>query len=328
MSMFQTQYLLTAVLFFTFVSNSLAQEARVTHFERELGYLVEIWPGDYDNQEQVSLDARAYDVDETELPRFHAKVMRLTMPALGDSVFYIEKRNNDDPSNIHSRHVYSAIADDKIRAIRLNAYKVTSKGAEKDVSKLRKRELERLSGCDILLRRDGYSFVGQTEPSQCTELDKRGTHVERYMRISAEQYSFNDRRVSPSGSYVADFKPRTMQRARWFACMIDVPKDTPNLSNHTQHYIKIHDQGGQFLFTHPDGRELVLIMRNTWSYGMQRKTFFIGVFEGSTSGKLLVYSWGQPGSDRIGMNPGYVRIQCDLDTPKNIELQQRLRTES
>jgi len=328
MNILWKQLSLVTVLFLLFISNAFAQEKGATYIERDLYYLSAVWPGDYDNQEQVSIDARAYDLDEAELPRFHALVARLTMPSLGDYVFYVEKRRNDDPNRIHSRHVYNASAEIDNKTIRLSAYRVKSKSSKKDISTLRKRQLERLTGCDILLRRDGYDLVGQTESTGCFEPDNKNTYIERFMRISADQYSFNDRRVGANGEYVSNFMPRNMLRARWFACMVDVPKDTLGKADHTQHYTKLHDQGGQFAFTHPDGRELILAMRNLWSFGMQRKTFFIGVFEDTITSRPLVYSWAQPGSDRIGINPGYLRIQCDLDTPENVELQKGIRLET
>lgn len=328
MNMLRKQFALATILFLSFISNIFAQEKGSTFIERDLYYLSAVWPGDYDNQEQVSIRARAYGVDEAELPRFHAVVTRLMMPSLGDYVFYVEKRRIGDPNRIHSRHVYKASAEINNKSIRLSAYRVASSGSEESITTLRKRQLEQLKGCDILLRRDGYDLVGQTESTGCSELDNKNTYIERFMRISDEQYSFNDRRVGSNGEYLSDFTPRNMERARWFACMVDVPKDTVGKANHTQHYIKLHDQGGEFTFTHPDGRKLILLMRNTWSFGMQRKTFFIGVFEGVVTSRPLVYAWGQPGSDRIGMNPGYLRIQCDLDTPENVELQKALRLET
>lgn len=37
---------------------------------------------------------------------------------------------------------------------------------------------------------------------------------------------------------------------------------------------------------------------------------------------------GEPGADRIGFNPEWIRVQCGLDTPKNIALQHGLRRDS
>jgi len=325
--------------------NLSAQETGYTYIERELHYLMKLWPGDYDNQEQVSFDARAA-VEPGENARFHALVKVIELPELGEHVLYLEETRGDDAGKVYRQRVYALSADEQHKAIRVKSYRIENAVdfTAEAVTNLNTKSLSLLEGCDLLLRRDSDSFAGQLESQRCddggsSDLDQHQDQytsqdaglLERHVRISADLYSFNDRRVSAEGkvlSSVANFSPRKLKRARWFACMVDVPKKTPMLSNHTQHYIKIHDQGGQFDFTHPDGRELTLLMRNTWSYGMQRETFFIGIFEGGATGKLVVYSWGTPGADRIGMNPGYIRIQCDLDTPENVKMQHGLRVDS
>jgi len=313
-----------------------AQETGYTPTERELNYLMKIWPGDYDNQEQVSFDARARQETADQQPRFHALIHRLELPSLGPNMLYIEERENDDSEKLTYQRLYALSADEDEKAVRVKTYRLKSEdkfqAAGRDLTELSKIKAGYASyqeGCDMLLRRDGESLTGETQPGRCK--NGEDSFLTRHIRMSKTQYSFKEKQTDKDSkvlSAVADFRPRNMKRARWFACMIDVPKDTPGRANHTQHYMKIHDQGGSFAFTHPDGRDMTLLMRNTWSYGMQRETFFIGVLEGDVTGKTLVYSWGMPGQDRIGVNPGYIRIQCDLDTPENVKLQKALRSES
>lgn len=320
-----------------YASGVAAQETGFTPQERELHYLFKMWPGDYDNQEQVSFDARARGEAVADQPRVHGVVRAIDLPSLGEYVLYSEEREGDDPAKTRLRQIYVLSADEEARAVRVKSYAFKAPqrwrsvvGPEDSLAKVRARDLVFLEGCDILLRRDGESHAGAMEEASCRDGVDDG-YRERHIRISEDYYSTKDRLTNERGEEIdaiAGARARNMKRARWFACMVDVPKDIPGRSNYTQHYIKIHDQGGAFSFTHPDGREMTLLMRNTWSYGMQRETFFIGVFEGDASGKLLVYGWGMPGADRIGVNPGYVRIQCDLDTPENVALQKGLREES
>ncbi len=313
-----------------------AQETGATYIERELDYLMKVWPGDYDNQEQISFDARAQFEQELGQGRFHAFVAPVSSTDLGKSLLYVEKSMDGDLKSIYEQRVYSLEPDEAQKAIRATAYRFSGSNdvsaqirASKSPLKVKRSNLELLEGCDVLFRRDDMSFVGATLPGACNDAEHSG-YLTRSIKVSEGLFSFNDARylTQSSAPVTSTVTPRLMRKARWFACMVDVPKDTPMRSNHTQHYIKIHDQGGSFAFTHPDGREMALLMRNTWSYGMHRETFFIGVFEGGVDGKLLVYSWGAPGADRVGMNPGYIRIQCDLDTPENVRLQEGLREDS
>jgi len=317
------------------VMPAIAQETGFTPMERELQYIMKTWPGDYDNQEQASFDARARQEPQADQPRFHAVVHPLKLPALGKHVLYIEDRENDDLEKLSHQRLYVLSADESENAVRVKSYKLKSgdrfQAAGRDLTKLSKIKTDHAvyqEGCDMLIRRDGETHKGETRTGKCKEGD---TYLKRHVSLSKTGYSFKEKHTDEKGvliNAIADYRARNMKRARWFTCMIDVPKEIPGRSNHTQHYMKIHDQGGSFPFTHPDGRDMTLLMRNTWSYGMQRETFFIGVLEGDVSGKTLVYSWGMPGQDRIGVNPGYVRIQCDLDTPENVKLQKGLRSES
>ncbi len=307
-----------------------AQETGFSPIERELAYLMHIWPGDYDNQEQVSFDERAQGKSTLNHIRVHTKVTKIEKPKLGKNVLYIEEYHKNDPLNKQYHWFYSLSADEESTAVRASVYllkntaqlKLLSKNPT-ELAKIRVKDLAHLKGCDFLIRRDAYIHHGIMENGNCMS-GKEKENFNRQIQISKTTFSI----LHTTGNSEENTHWWKMIRARWFACMVDVPKDTPGRANHTQHYIKIHDQGGTFSFTHPDGRDMTLLMRNTWSYGMQRETFFIGVLEGDVNGPTLVYAWGEPGTDRIGMNPGYIRIQCDLDTKRNVNLQKGLREES
>lgn len=321
---------------FVLPQTSFAEEADWSYLDRELEYLMMIWPGDFDNQEQISLDQNSAAGQIQGQGRFHAVVTPVKNSDLGDNAVYLEISMDGDLNKIYQQRVLILTPDKTANAIRATSYVIKNAsdylgaGRQSDkLSQLQKRDLNEIKGCDILLRRDDDSFYGENDPQTCAAEEQQG-HLKRSFSISANNFSFNDERTTKQSNEVlsSTIMPRKMRRARWFACMIDVPKNTPNKSDHTQHYIKIHDQGGTYGFTHPDGRAMTLLMRNTWSYGMQRETFFIGVLDGDVNGKTLVYAWGTPGSDRIGVNPGFVRIQCDLDQPGILELQQGLRPDS
>ena len=65
-----------------------AQERRYTLMERELEYLMELWPGDFDNREQLMFDrdARKTSLETGQHMRLHAQIRRVDVPAFGDYV--------------------------------------------------------------------------------------------------------------------------------------------------------------------------------------------------------------------------------------------------
>ena len=328
--------LLLILVWVASAQTSFAEEADLNYLNRELQYLMSIWPGDFDNQEQISLDQNAAAGHKQGQGRFHAVVTPVKNSELGSNLLYLELSMDGVLDKIYAQRVLSLNPDTASKAIRITSYAIKSaseyQGAGHKPEKLmplQKSDLIKITGCDILLRRDDDGFYGESDPESCTDHEQQ-QKLKRSIRVTPNNFSFNDERTTQDTNEIlsSTIMPRKMRRARWFACMIDVPKNTPDKSDHTQHYIKIHDQGGTYDFTHPDGRAMTLLMRNTWSYGMQRETFFIGVLDEDINGKTLVYAWGTPGSDRIGVNPGFVRIQCDLDKPGIHELQQGLRPDS
>jgi len=303
-------------------------EKKYSLMERELDYLLTFWPGEYDNAEQLFFDET---VGKTEVKqgrhlRMHSYVELISLPAFGPSAIYLEEYRNDNPAEVNRQCLYVLSPDDKAKAIRIKVFHFREPRAQlatgKDfgfLDKLTPNSQSLRAGCELLLHREGMAFVGEVVEGSCPgNLGESESEAAYQLRIAKDRYEF---RSGASSWYL-------LEKARCFACMIDFPREKGGRPVETKHYIKIHDQGGKFEFDYTDGRKMVLGMRNTWSFGMQRETFVIFIQEGSQKGPTLIYSWGEPGADRIGFNPGWIRVQCDLDTPRNVLLQERLRPDS
>lgn len=319
-----------------------AQERRYTLLERELEYLMEIWPGDYNNREQVQFDAdtgKPNDDAGAHL-RAHGQISRVDLPAFGEHVLYVEEYQNDDPTSVFRERLYVLSADEAEKAVRVKIHYFNDKekwlGAHDDpaiLTDITRNDTTTNAACDVLLRRDGAVLTGGIQNSACTS-SEGGEEIsaEYEVRVAEDSYAFRSRFLSTkTGAEViaiAGFQWHELRRARWFQCMIDFPYEMGKPAMYTEHYARVHDQGGIYSFTHTDGRPMTLSMRNRWSYGMQRDSFVIKVHDGGEPAPDLVYAWGSPGDDRIGLNPSWIRVQCDLDTPLNRKLQQDLRSGS
>lgn len=319
-----------------------AQDRTYTLVERELEYLMEIWPGDHDNREQLQFDS---DVGKKSLEtdghlRVHGQISRVDLPAFGEHVLYVEEYKNNDPSSIFRQRLYEVSADEDEKAVRikLHFFKDGTKylGAHDDSTKLAgltRDDTAVLDGCDVFLRREVNALVGSMKTKECVFGEGDSKRYSDYqLRVTETGYWFRDRILSYATDEqiegVADFSWHQLERARWFRCMIDFPYEDEGRPINTVEYVRIHDQGGTHSFTYRDGREMVFTFRNNWSYGMQRETLVIVVQDVDEKGPTLVYGWGQPGSDRIGINPGWIRLQCDLDTEKMAKFQNWLRPDS
>ncbi|MEQ8734162.1 MAG: chromophore lyase CpcT/CpeT [Rhodospirillaceae bacterium] len=339
---FSKRLVLTLGLALVLAAPVNAEERRYTLLERELEYLMEIWPGNFDNREQVQFDADMGkpDYESGAHLRVHGQVSRVDLPQFGEHILYVEEYKNDDPKDIFRQRLYELSADESENAIRIKLHFFNDEekylGAHDDPSLLQgltRNDTTTIQGCDVFLRRDGASLTGGMKPGDCTSEESTDRVYSEYqVRVGDDGYAFRDHFVFADNgeevNAVAGFQWHDLRRARWFQCMIDFPYETGKPAMYTEHYPRVHDQGGIFSFTHPDGRPMTLSMRNRWSYGMQRDSFVIKVHDGGEPAPDLVYAWGSPGDDRIGLNPGWIRVQCDLDTPLNRTLQKNLRPDS
>ncbi len=306
-------------------------ERKYTLMEREIEYLLTIWPGEYDNVEQLSFekDVGRNSIEKGQHKRVHSTVTRVNNKSLSQYLLYLEEYEHNDTNQITKQHIYELLPEDDIASIRVKRYNIEdaqsiwrSKDVEEKINNLKKSNFLLVESCDIILQREGKEFIGTSESQSCS-LDHSSSAANFQIRISKERFSFRNKNEKSQREdwYI-------LEKARCFVCMVDFPREPGGRPVNTKYYVDMHDQGGQFDFDYDDGRHMVLTMRNTWSYGMQRNTFVIVIQEESIDGPTLIYSWGSDGADRIGMNPGWIRIQCDLKNENNIELQQKLRPDS
>ncbi len=293
--------------------------------ERELDYLLHIWEGEYDNVEQLDFDKIQNKKAQTgKHNRMHVSVKQFQNSNFGVAAVYVEEYQDNNPLNITRQCIYQLLPDDDIKGLKVKVYHLKTKkpvlsiGENFDaISNLKPDSKWLVEGCSLVLKRKGNGFFAKTNHNECQNNELE--HLDYQFEIT--ENTFN---VLESDPDKAGETPFMLEKARCFSCMIDFPNETNGRPTITKHYVDIYDQGGEFLFDYPDGRNMLLGMRNTWSFGMHRETFVIYIIDKATH-KTLIYSWGNPGADRIGFNPGWIRVQCDLKTPRNIKLQKELR---
>ncbi|WP_171036977.1 CpcT/CpeT family chromophore lyase [Maribacter algarum] len=316
------------------LASTVEPNRKFTYPERELDYLMHIWEGEYDNVEQLDFDK--IQLKEGEVApheRVHASVRQFQNSNFGVGAVYVEEYRKDDPTNIARKCVYQLFPDDNEKAIRVKVFHFKDKKAVlaagksfDGIASLTAESEALVEGCEMILRRNGNGFLAKTIDKSCNKSADGKQNIDYQFSITEESFGFQEI-IYQSGKRMADNKQVSayhMEKARCFTCMLDFPNDTNGRPTVTKHYIDIYDQGGSFEFEYPDGRQMHFGMRNTWSFGMHRETFVIYIVDKATQ-KTLIYSWGNPGADRIGFNPGWIRAQCDLKTDRNVKMQQELR---
>ncbi len=318
------------------LATTVEPNRKFSYAERELDYLMHIWEGEYDNVEQLDFDKiqRKENAKIIGHDRVHVSVRQFQSSNFGVGAVYVEEYRNNNPSVITRQCIYQLFPDDKEKAIRIKVFHfkkmkpVLALSKQFDEIALLYPNSDKLTeGCEMLLRRKGNGFLAKTIEKNC--IQRKNKSVDYQFSVSEKGFTFKEvlyasNRWLPDAEQIDAYE---LEKARCFSCMIDFPNDTNGRPTVTKYYIDIYDQGGVFTFDYPDGRNMLLGMRNTWSFGMHRETFVIYIIDRNTN-KTLIYSWGEPGANRIGFNPGWIRVQCDLKTPRNLKLQKELRPKS
>ena len=276
---------------------------KMATLDYERNFLLSLWQGEFDNREQLDFDAASGRRDRASgaHPRLHVAVQRASEAGLGDDALAVSTYAGNDPRAARATRFYVLGVDPVRKTLLALAYKPAAGGGKPLADR----------ACDLQLQRDVDGFVGVASSDECMGAARRLRIDERGLRWTE-----------------AGAEELVLERARLFACMIDFPKQLGKPMMYTDKYIVLHDQGGTFFFEHPDGRPMVLTLRNNWSFGMYRETLVAVIQERDESGPTLTYAWTTPGADRIGVNPSWMRVQCDLDTPANRQAQQELRADS
>ena len=317
------------------LASTIEPDREFSYAERELDYLTHIWEGEYDNVEQLDYDKiQQKEGEDRKHFRVHASVRQFQNSNFGVGAVYVEEYQNNNPSEITRQVIYQLIPDDAEKAIRIKVFHFKDKKAVlaagksfNEIANITPDSEKLITGCDLILRRQENGFLAKTINKECNiNPNKKNETIDYQFGVGETTFGFQKIRYKSNVRLPDDFQTSAfaLVKARCFRCMLDFPNETDGRSTVTKHYIDIYDQGGSFEFEYPDGRNMIFGMRNTWSFGMHRETFVIYLLDRATM-KTLIYSWGNPGADRIGFNPGWIRAQCDLKTARNVKMQLELR---
>jgi hypothetical protein len=84
-----------------------AQTYSKGEFEGHLRLIMEWWPGEYDNHEQIVRKPGGGISEHVYEPifRIHSHYIKLDLPELGENVFYVEESLSNDPANFMRREI-------------------------------------------------------------------------------------------------------------------------------------------------------------------------------------------------------------------------------
>jgi hypothetical protein len=297
--------------------------------------LAKMWPGIRDSTEEVfvSSDPNVSAWGEGAEKRVRTVVAPVEAPWLGQRVLYLEEFLHDDPDSIRRQLLLDLRpAEPPSVGVRVRVYSfkepqrwIHLNRRPRLLTNLRRAEMVKAEGCDLMLRKDGEQFSGGTVGRGCIDIRDGGKrYVEWRLVIGDELYWYRRRVLLRKGNDLQEevfgFNFFELNDARLFACRIDWSATGRKSDLQVLAKVELHDQGGKARFATPDGRKLELTLHSQdWPFMADRDALILLVQDEAQT-TPLASAWTEIDADDIDINLGWLLISCGSMVPETDEL--------
>ncbi len=271
------------------------------------------WPGVYDDREQIIFEAR----EDSTLGagtdrRVRTRVAPLVLPWLGPQVLYLEELLRDEPA-LPRRQLLLVLLpehDSGAATVRVRELTLREPGrwrgmAAGDLGALSEKDVQTMSGCDLLLTREGDQFRGGTIGRHCLEGGTRPArhYVDYRMLLGPGLYWYRKRVVRLADdalvAEIVGYDWFELHQARLYACRVSWAKSGRPEELAPLATLDLHDQGGRAHLGTPDGRSFQIELHSgDWPFDPNRDALVLTVRELSGQGRV-VSSWAELDAPQI-----------------------------
>ncbi len=163
-----------------FVEKEVATTASKERLEKDLKVLLEWFPGEYDNHQQVYREAVENIPKERRHRQTHHIFHAVELDFIPGRILYAQQSQHYDLDDLYRQRIYAFEIDETEQAIRLRIY------TPKDPSKLKNGHLNSAvfgtlqpddfflkPGCDVFWKREGAVFKGYLKENACNYYSDR-----------------------------------------------------------------------------------------------------------------------------------------------------------
>lgn len=326
MPRFIVQALLVALLLIP-PASAQAEGSAGDILDKDLELLMQWFPGEYDNQEQVYFNELREIPEEERHERIHHIFYPVDLPAFGEHVLYVQQYLDDKPDEIYRQRIYVFTADYEEMAIRLDILTPKDPGALVDAH-LDPSRLEGLTpddvtprpGCEVFWRRQANQFHGDMKERACNFVSQRSgkrIFIDDDLVLTASEIWIRDMAEDEDGNYVFGNRAgihHKNRKARSFSCWVAVER-TEGEGWYFEPSATLFDQGGRVTITTDEAepQSLMLKMRNVvWPFGPNRPSLVLYVHKDDPN-RAESYAWTEPTGTRIAINLRWMQASCTLD---------------
>ena len=307
------------------LSKPLTDPAMKAVLEKDLADLAAMLAGRWDNELQTFFEPELAIPPPLRHERLHVFVKPVDAPAFGKQSFYVEYRKGGEAGPVVRQRLWYLSLDEELMAIRMATFapKVAKplEGAWRQTitpDLLKKDAFIPVTGCDIIWKRRGDGFNGETRPTACklvTNADKRILTVSEFHDVSANIWEVRDVGVDEKGTRVfggADAIPTRLKRARTFVCWAGVVRggDRSTVSD-----LILHDQGGTVNVVvpgDPASKFRIRLRAVEWPMSQNRPSLTLYLLLDGDD-RAEGYVWGEESAQRLAMDLGGTQVSCTKD---------------
>lgn len=297
--------------------------------------LAKVWPGVRDSTEEVFIgtDPNVSAWGEGAEKRVRTVVEPIQAPWLGQHVLYLEEFLHDDPDAIRRQLLLDLLpAEPPAVGVRVRVYSfkeprrwIHLNRRPRLLTNLRRAEVVKAEGCDLVLRKEGDQFTGGTVGHGCIDIRDGGKRYVDWRVVIGEDLYWYRRRVLLRKTddlleEVFGFNFFELNDARLFACRVDWSSTGRRADLHLLARLELHDQGGKARFVTPDGRKLELTLHSQdWPFMADRDSLIV-LLQDQTQNTPLASAWTEIDSQHIDIDLGWLHISCGALVPETDEL--------
>ncbi|NKB42874.1 MAG: hypothetical protein GKS03_01225 [Alphaproteobacteria bacterium] len=330
------RHLFLALVFLPcFAATATAQDQ--PPLQRDLMIISELFPGTYDNMEQVYFDNRLEVSEDIRHERVSSEVRRIPNDRFGENAFFILDYWFEQ-DRWHPR-IYSFHVDQAENAIRMRLHSFAGFDrtpylrAHEDLSaldSLSPDDLTNLAQCDLFWRQSVGGYHAKMKDKACVYEEQGETVYADYQMMLSDRALWKGdviRRVSDDSQINSEPEVLHKQlKARHFTCNMSFSGETGKKENFGR--IPIHDQGGLHFVSRPTkekpDRQIGIRLRNVdWAMnntatGFTNDVFVMYIVERASGQKdrNVTYTWGAPEETSVGLNLQWLLASCYI-TPQN-----------
>ncbi len=301
--------------------------AQPSELDAHLQTLLQWFPGEWDNHEQVWQQTKVEKVADP-LERIHHVFAPVSAPAIGQHTFFVKQYLDGDPGKVYRQRLYSFSKNPERNALRLDIYAFVDEKAFTDahlqpqiLASMTLQQVRTTEGCEVYWHWHGDHFIGEMDKDAC-RIDSprlgKTIIINDTLMLSDTELHISDVARDTAGNVVFGRPagpPHKNRKVRYFTLWGGVKKGGPEAKPDEQTWDftsgkLIHNEGGLLKILDDDtGEDSGYAVRlEQLTYQNTKVPILKLVLMDTRNDKQVNYIWANPDATHIGMNLGWMQV--------------------